>query len=386
MQMHGQAPGEVQGRTRELRATVNLIGNQKVMRHVSKNFVPQMSELLTEAGFGGKFTIRVDRYAKGTPHTKGLRIKSPSKLGLDITWHEGSNDNCIAMCVLVPHPLDRMSFHSKLKAAQAGLNARDEAEEEVLAGPPGLIVMAPHVPAILPDLTPKPLVVLAELQSFVETADNTRERFVEDPERVELFMMEIVDSASPGGWVPTSVCSKVIQSTGYPTKGVSSVFRSLVGAGHLDKVPTMKRGVEGFRITKTWLDKLRPPQAAVEERVVPIVPPAAPRVQAVVPETAPSLASPRTNGSHAPSKLLKHIPASEQIKHLSAIAEKVSRHRARQAELNAELESIDQLIALQSMRRKKILEDLVKVDTYLSQPDVTEAEAKFAQVSAILQS
>ncbi len=387
---YNQAPGERQGQNHSADAVIKLTGNPQVMRHVTKGFIPELTGLIHRAGFGGTFTVRVDTYAKGTPHTKGLRIKTPSKWGLDITWHEGSNDNCIAMCIMVPAPLDRMSFHSKLKAAQAALAAEDEAEEAL---PHIVLAGSPPTPVILPDLTTKPPQVLgvappqtlngSKHESFEEAADNARERFVDDSERVELFMLEIIGEASPEGWVPTSLCSKVIQSAGY-LKGLSSVFRSLVAANHLERVPTQRGGLEGFRITKRWLEKLRP-EAVVKERIIPSAAPVAQRVQEVVEEVVPVSASPKLNGSHVqPEKLLKQVPASEQIKHLSAVADKVRRQRVRQTELKDELAGIDHLMALQTARRAKIVEDLAKVNSYLSQPEVTEAEAKFAQVSAIL--
>lgn len=116
-----QAPGKVGNGNSTLPVELKLTGNQKIRDDISSPFFGEMRELIAAAGFAGEFTLLVQSKTKGTPHTKGLRVCSPGRYGVEITWHAGSNDNRILMSLSVPHGMDSFGFHNRLKQAETRL-------------------------------------------------------------------------------------------------------------------------------------------------------------------------------------------------------------------------------------------------------------------------
>lgn len=399
MQQVERTPGLVRGGTlHHIDVGFKYTGNDKAERKITKkNFEPLLGAILKGAGFGGTFTIVVGTYVKGTPHTRGLRIKSPTRLGLEITWHEGDNSNCLGMVVRVPPPMDPITFHSKLKAAEAAFDAEEQAQRELgraakngngsgngqafvhVAGP------TPAKPRILPDLraashaSPQPVDMSQPAKAATPTSQQeaqgpgpSPEPFVHDEINIELFMSEIAKSASPKGWVRVSVCASALrQHFNYRRGGQGSVLRSLVSRGHMSRVDN-----ENFCLSKSWFQKLRPELVSSHEVSV-----SSSRQSADTPSTQKPAETlvPRTPSTSAA------LTPGQQIDRLATQVRKAQTRRARRQELAQEEASLASLIEMNTNRLNAVREEIGRLDEFLNSPETKTAEERFARISAALE-
>ncbi|OHB19073.1 MAG: hypothetical protein A2854_02605 [Parcubacteria group bacterium RIFCSPHIGHO2_01_FULL_56_18] len=83
-------------------------------RLIRGGFEDALAKLLRKANFLGRFKYRALQTVKGTTHTKGLQVKRPQSFGVEVTYHEGSNDNNILVLVHAPTGMNSHEFLAAL--------------------------------------------------------------------------------------------------------------------------------------------------------------------------------------------------------------------------------------------------------------------------------
>ena len=232
MNIH-QHPGIVnQGRLAPGLETVPLlkfVGNQKIyQKDVSSDLHTQLINLLLKSGFGGTFTVVVMTKVKGTPHTRGLHVRSANAKGVVITWHQGSNDNNIQMLVCVPSRYDPMHFFSLLKQTEQCLGQQKVFEAVVSSAraDPQLRLEPGNIDSI--PATVEALAMSDESACPVEmrlVANNQGPLGVQEgfkykpgPDAIELLMDELRGLATPEGVVSMERCREILVRMQYPTE------------------------------------------------------------------------------------------------------------------------------------------------------------------------
>ncbi len=356
-------------------------GNEKAEGRLNKRrFEKKFATLARVAGYAGTFHIHLVNFVKGTAHTKGLRIRSPGRDRVEITWHEGSNDNCLLMYIAAfPPHLPPVQLHSRLKAAQAGKLALDQHEAEVVALPAGdkegatgqrtdANDVGVHIPQLLGDEQ------LQQESARVEAvAVETCHMFMGDAELIAVCMLEIFGQVDEKGWIGAVKCAGILEAFGYSPRTADRILHSLVIAGHLI---SSGKDRQRFALRPTWLERFRPsePEAKVEQPARPQAPASPPPVETVQPSEAGI-------AELAPAKIVSQTARFDQ---LSKLAKRAERARTRRGELAAEIAAHEELIRGYSARRDAVQKDLALLDGFLGQSDVKDAEAKFAQISALL--
>lgn len=320
-------PGRVSGNGAELPIEFKYTGNMKgVRKSLGKDFTEELTGLLRTAGYAGTFSICATKYTKGTPHTKGLRIKSPSSHGIELTWHQGSNDNCLAMILSVPHQESVTHFHTQLRAAQTVVEEK-ERKKPVETGLAGIAapVSSPTTKQEKPD-TPQASVVAP-----ISVASGGR--FVDDLAQVELFVEEVAKHVNSQGIVSKRICLDVIRRFGITMGGVGKTFSSLVQRGHL-----LDCGGDTFGLNSTWALKFGAPIHAPQPTQV---------------------ASPTT----APDSILNAYRAlEEKVSGAAALRAKLARLKSRCAELKRQYDET----AEEHKSTKAELDDLAESEQKLA--------------------
>lgn len=377
-----QRPGRVVSSAR-VAVDFKYNGNHKMEKRINKhNFERELSAVLREAGYAGCFTVTIQSPAKGTTHTKGLRIKSTTRFGVEITWHEGSNDNCLQMCLSCPHQTTPTEFHSKLKAAHAAVEALEsfESEPEVsVPAPQSATVVTLRPPQVLPDVSQETAARVEALTppalAPMKLATHQRERFIDDETNVEIFMMEVIEHASPKGWVKTAVCSKALVRLGYSVNGTGPVIKSLVNRGHLKRPERGDNNKidDNYMIAPHWFEKLRPGH----------MPPPEEKEQA--PDLKPTVAAakPAQQTVQAASNPPVSTPA-DRLTQLAKLAKSAEGKRKRLGEVQGEMKAIEDLIVMQTTRLETLRSEEASICSALARPEYRDAEERFAQVNKLL--
>lgn len=90
-------------------------GNDQLRQFVTSEMTRDIVSILQYAGYGGKFTLCVQRRARGTRHTRGLRIRFPADRGVHITGHYLKGNDTRVECLLCsPNGEDSSEFRQSL--------------------------------------------------------------------------------------------------------------------------------------------------------------------------------------------------------------------------------------------------------------------------------
>lgn len=376
----GRSPGLVSS-AGMVPITFKMGGNPNLIRQLSKGFEPALKALLASAGYAGTFNVFVQTTIKGTPHTKGLRVLSPERHGVAISWHEGSNDNCIRLSISAPRDTDAFAFHSRLKRAEA--TDDDEPADTPASGK--------IVDFRKPGFHPTPPASFSD--QIVEAngkKDSTEPApaidgipFVDDPANIELFMLEIRLFLDDTGRVRRSVCQTVLQQTHFADQH-AVVITQLLEREHLR--PTSEPDL--FQVSVEWLRRLqeKPATAApLAQAPTPTPPPApAPVAQPTPLAVAATVAAqagaePRKSASNGSGN-----PALNALAGLQQKAKTAGQLRARLGEVDGEIAQIDQQMAgLQSLK-DSALERRARIQRSLEAPEMAEAERNLAQIKELL--
>lgn len=281
-------PGRVATPNSSVPLEFNFSGNPRAERKsVSKRFKDELTDLLRSAGYAGTFNLVLGQYVKGTSHTKGLRIKSPTVHGIELTWHEGSNDNCLSMILCVPRHENVEHFHAKLKQALTSAPAakdEDVAEEGMR-------------------------------MTTIESASKSSDPGGNEPDQtlVELFVEEVVKQIDAFGSASRQVCLDVIEQFGVAKEMANATLSSLVQYGHL-----AANGDDAFELGAPWRDKFK--KTTVSEPVL---------------QSTPSVTTSSVGGAMEAYRALE-----AKVAGASTIRAKLARLRAKSDVLKREYEAV----------------------------------------------
>src|SRR3989338_2611414 len=245
-----RAPGAVT-RAGGVLTTIKRTGNDQIGLQLSVRFYEELKHLIETAGFAGTFTIMVRTKVKGTAHTKGLKISSPEIHAVRVTYHGGSNDNCIEMLLSRPGDMASFGFHARLITAQKKLLQADvgAADEKVVplkrpadsVSPPA----SPQQPPtrLVPSTTPVDESITTDIQHFAD-----------DLENIQIFLLEVLPHVLANGRVLKRQCLGALHSFGYRAGGIGRIFTAIVSRGPLVIVDD-----NWVEIPAAWMEKLRPP-------------------------------------------------------------------------------------------------------------------------------
>ena len=173
-----------------------------------------LSGFLFEAGIRSSVTVRACTMLKGTPHTKGLKLKAPDQHSVELTWHEGSNDECILFRITTPSGIegvvDVISFDKRLRDTAAAIKNRKEearAAKRERQDSPTNAAQSNGPPDQKFSMQPDMVVLLIE----------------------EVFTAGLIDER---GYITRRKLAEIVCSPpfGYPSAGV--VFTWLINMGH----------------------------------------------------------------------------------------------------------------------------------------------------------
>lgn len=235
--------------------TFKYSGVTNLQALLGRGFEKELSAVLVKASFGGQFTLILSDTVKASEHTKGLRIGSPimPRKAVELTWHGSDNASRVRMLLLAPNTMRPEEFHRRLKKAQQTL-LEEEGDESFVEIIPqkdaGAVFLPPTTPnkKSLGTQTPQKAFLPAEQRPQVMPA-------ADDPEAIEIFMMEIIGSATPEGIVSKRACCNAIISLFNRTSGgaIGMTLESFVRRGHLTRVDEYR-----LMIARQWMSKLRP--------------------------------------------------------------------------------------------------------------------------------
>lgn len=376
---------------------IDLKGEQKALRRITPGFYVALENLLRKAGFnGGRFVVNYQRMGKGTAHTHGLRLRSPSAFGVTFTWHEGSNDNCFTLSIRSPNGMEHHAFYARLKEA---LSLGESQQLREYEQPPSADEVSESqtdhsTGKILPDLKflPKKEEDSTEsIESVSSVSDSVAQpMFADDEQNVELFLIEAVRLADLNGQIMVEACTHILKRD-FQKKGTSSIVRSLIARGHL-----LETGDTSLvQIAPHWLAKFRPQfvsqpklvdkgegwmtgllrQAAQETASMTVVPMSVESALSVM-QLAPASAEAGSIASMASAKL----QALEDLAISAAPLQKVI------DEADADLEKVVQQIMKLQEQRVKLEQTRAEAERMLAETGAGEAVAKLAALKKMLDS
>lgn len=307
--------------------SLNISGKEKMVREfgADKDFKHELEQLLAYCGFGGPFTVIVDTRIKGRPHTQGFQLGSPNlnRRSVEVRWQSGGNDTRFSLQVTVPHGMEPIEFHTRLDQALKEREAGDEHDGEVN----GIALDA------LPEHPAQQDVMVQESIELTEVD-------------IELFLREILPTATAAGVVTRQICVDVLTQLG--RQDYDADLQALIAAKHLD----VGRTKAFLCIPADWLAKLRTSSEPAERPVEVAIPQPAQQV-----ETPPS-----------PGNLLA------EVEKLSKIVEKAQEHRTNLPNLQREVSEIEETIAQSNARLEVIRPQLAEAEAFLANPEVKQAE------------
>lgn len=353
--------------------------NTQLTKRLDKEFEEEMQLLLMAAGFGGTFIVTVCRRAKGSAHTKGLNIKSPSNHGVVITWHKGSNDNNIEMVLGLPRGIGAASFHQKLKAAERLLCEQEDFEDGLRDRIHGKDHT--HEDSNSKDESSVVELPAAETGKVTETAapkeEQTTKRGPRGDTELRLFFDEIVENcrSSHNGIIPRDSCLAILRrefnwESAYST---GPAIKRLVARGHLEIVSKTCYKM-GSRWLRMYADKLPPAPASLEPEQVEVSEPVPVQTSAEVPTQKPV-------ASGAGKEQANVQAGFDQLKKRAGIA---GRYRARLKEIENESATLAELREQHEKREAALHKESERIQTALLRPDLVGVEEKFASISELL--
>ncbi len=262
-----------------------------------------MGNLLAKAGMAGTFEAHFHIWKAGSAHTKGLRLLSPHRQCVQLSYQYGDNSTCAVFGIHPPADMDRDVFHARLREA---IHLEETGEEPPAHNATDVLMK------ILGDEPTSLSLAKAPDEPVAPPVHDERKnsRFISDPEKVELFMLELQPHLQPDGSVDEGRCKQIlIKDFGIAERGVHHSIYALIGRGKL------RRGVGGRLIV------------CASEAVLPQ-------------ETAASVDEPKSASSS--NKGMQH-----KIAELEAKAGEVTGHKLR-------LSKIDQQLAELSAERAEV--------------------------------
>lgn len=312
---------------------LEIHGSETIKKDISRGFQPALASLLKRAAFAGNFSVLVRTKIRGSQHTRGLRIGSPETQGVSITWHEGDNGNRIEMLLHRPGDgdVDSFGFHNRLVRAWKAAGEESVVEK-----------VAASESSRMPSMDPPPEKAKANTQKndHPNAADTSKryERFVDNADNVQLFMLEIAELALPDGRVMRRACGAVLDKTfGLRTKGNGAIVRSLLNGGFLLPVDE-----DWLRIPAEWMEKLRP---------------------------APVARSAQPSGDFL-----------AQLQQLAAVAETLQAHQSRLEELDGEIAKFDEQINSLNGSRAVLIKERDRIRAQVESPEFAHAAEAFAVI------
>lgn len=316
---------------------VTLNGKPNLLRDFGseKDFLRTLELLLVQCGCRGEFTATVTTKIKGRPHTQGFQLGSPNlhRRLVEVRWQSGGNDTRFSTQVSVPHGMDTMEFHRRLDVALQNSEAEavdvpDEAPPDVLSSPAAEEVWS----------------------SSTLTEDE-----------IELFLREIVPSATPEGVVSPEPCIDVLRQLGRQT--YEADLQGLIEAGYLEL------GGEGtlLRVASHHLERLR----------------ASSDTQTVQTELFMDTPSPQPTTSEVPS-LVSCDRIIAEVTTLSGIVNKARECSAQLPALQQEVTELEGVIAQANARLAVIRPRLDTATAMLQDPAVVKAEETLSMLKQLL--
>ncbi len=359
--------------------TFRYNGQETIIKTLGRKFETSLTQLLREANVAGSFVVTCATKVKGRPHMQGLTIGSPNgkHRSVEVCWQEGGNDGRYSMLLSCPHGMDPMEFHSRLKAAEAALDAA-ETDSDTSRDLPPIHVEEDHtgrgvVTSInfgKPEKTPEsgqPANVVGPKDDFAQAAEKAQKsiiRFADNESAVELFVEECLKYSDVDGRVLRAVCWKVLKESFQYTR-TGSICEALVTRGHLVVLDGDK---DRYQIPEAWLKRFRP--SAASERI--------PAASTTKSETAPGISKPvveKTSPSGEPTPRSKSL--ADDIAELAKKAQTAAKLRKSLEEIKVELVHVDSL-------RQGILARQAKIEAMLQRPDLLDAEEKLAVIQKTL--
>jgi len=244
-----------------------LKGDKQQLAKVEKGSEEAIQQLFEKAGLSGTFEAHLERWKRGTSHTKGLLIASPGRFGVRLTWQPSGNGRRVVLSIQPPNGMEVHALHSRLKHA-ISLAESDEKplpyvspEEEGVSTPP---LESTVLAAILSGSSkPRDTTDTSGLaESSGTTSDVRQVRFTNDQENIDLFLLELEGLADIDRFVSKSTCHQVLSdSFGIRTRGLYHVLDALVRRGILVK---SEKG-EGFYLPRKKNAESPPPATSPEQ-------------------------------------------------------------------------------------------------------------------------
>ncbi len=299
----------------------------------SKSFNGALSRLLTEAGLArvaaqSPIHVRACTLSRGNSHTKGLTIKSPDTSSVQLTWHEGGNEECILFRITTPRGLAGvatiMDFHNSLMSAATRSNQQLSSGSSKATPAAG----APAAPG--PGL-PEQHAKLADAKIDGDTA--------------ELLLLELASMKGfSSDWlVPRRKVMETLIAKPFEITPVGPVFDWLVANGFFsepDKKPDF------FELCESHREKCRPPAQSAEATPAPPAAVGNPAAAPASPPAAPAFTRERFQylmGRAAEVEALRTKLAALDKKR-APVQEKFDRYKGKLDEIDADRKVItDQL-------------------------------------------
>lgn len=326
-------------------------GKSHVMRKLDQELIQELEEILYRCGWVGNFRLIPMGFAKGTPHTIGIRLKEPQRNGVLVHLHgKGGNDSNIEAILLKPPAFDYLQFFTTLKFAQEHGD-----DEEVLLQPRKIREEAME---IIPREPEAPRVLEAEESVQVEAVPRPNHvpnrGLISDPDSRQLLLEEILKFTNQEGLVPkTAILSVLIKEFKIHPNGTGIIVRALQTHQLLVKAPGKE---ELFRL----VNPPNPVGTAISQ----------------VPEPPKELQE--SKALQPRSTLAAGI---EQLERKAGIA---SRVRARLGKVEKELGETAALLASLTEHHKTLTAEKQRLEAKLAEPDIASASERFAELKRLI--
>jgi hypothetical protein len=294
-------------------------GKPHIIRDFKKadSFVRELDKLLRACGIAGSLMVILEKKVKGRPQKLGIHLGSPNtnKRSVEATFQSEGSDTLFSLHLLAPHGMDPIEFHKLLDHAKK--TTRDQPRTEA-----AMIAPANDVPLLLP-----------------LSGDD-----------IELFLREILPSATNAGVVTKQICIETLSELG--RKDCEADLANLLEGSYME---TVKGGKSVLRINKDRLARLReePESKSSAEQLD----------RAMSPEPAKASEPPTS-----PVDLLA------EVEQLSRIVERAAELRAKLPDLQREASELEQSVKVATARLDAIKSEVAGAMTVLSDPDLERAE------------
>ncbi len=340
-------------------------GTDRLVRDIGSRertkLTKELTELLEKANYTGNFTLYMQTYIPGSPHTQGLQLGMPVENGrnVELRWQEGGNDTRFKLFMSVPHGVDVFDFHKQLDQAITGQGEKpmNKSQAVVRKSDPNLVrfpqQLSPTKKEVKTLDQPKIEFLMRELHNTSPTvslftrADSTETLLLLGEEEPDETLAKLLQG---GHLVPLEGSDEML--------GLSEHWQT-----------TLKGGATTSSVKKTEVEKTTTAkrEKAVSEPV------------AVVSSPQPSTPSFAHAGIFAPK-----LDLLSELKSLRATRDQHAALKKTFDSISGEIRQIETPIAAQLARLKTLYEQRSKIQESLDSEEMAQALGLLQEVEKLL--